>query len=236
MHLIGSKRSPKLARMLRIDWREASWPMAKDDKYGERSLPISNLLQLDDRKHRPAIVYIRGLIDFEDRMAYEEKIFGSEEIVLATRFFRCFEIDAREIRDERIQKQYLKKVPVLLFLDARGEEVARLAGKKSASAFRSAMNRVFAAHYKASMSKVLAAMEDLVDEVQKAEDRVADASVLLDGVKARMDDREGEAADKKVDKRQQAYDEAVAEFEKLLDRLVELSNPPLLREDLAKDG
>ncbi len=161
----------------------------------------------------------------------ESDMFGTEEVILGTRFFRCFMINADDIQDEKIKAEYARKLPALVFLDGRGEEVLRLRGKSRASRVQAAMKRVFGDHFKASMPRVLRAMTDGLDDLQKAEDKMADAKRLLDEVEDRMADRDDASAEKKIEKRREAYEEARAEFEKILETLGELANPPLLMDE-----
>ncbi|MCB9834013.1 MAG: hypothetical protein H6807_16245 [Planctomycetes bacterium] len=218
--------------MLDIDWLPADWPTAWDEKYGERSMPIGHLLQLSDRKHVPAIVYIHDSLEAEAEAELEADMFGNEDLILGTRFFRCYRINASSIQDEKIKAEFARKLPTLVFLDGRGDEVMRLQGKNRASRVQSAMKKVFGDHFKVSMPKVLRQMSDLLDDVERAEDKMADARRLLDDVEERMADRDGDTAEKKIEKRREAYEVAKAEFEKLLAKVVELANQPLKNADV----
>lgn len=220
-----------MARILDIDWAAAEWPTTYDEKYGSRSLPIGSLLSLSDRKHRPAIIYIHDSLESEEQAELEADMFGSEEVVLGTRFFRCFRINANDIPDEKIKADYGRKLPALIFLDGRGEEVLRLQGKTRATKVQGAMKRVFGDHFKASMPKLLKEMSDWLDDLERAEDKMVDARKFLDQTEERMADRDGGTADKKVEKKREAYEQAREEFEKLVARGKELFNPALKEDE-----
>lgn len=229
--MLGKTRSPAVARTLEIDWKPAEWPTTWDEKYGERSLPIGSLLKLDDRKHYPAIVYIHEVVEAEKQEELEADMFGDSDLILATRFFRCFSINIDDIQDKKLRERYAKKLPALIFVDGRGEETAIMQGRIKPARMKSAMKKVFGDHFKGSMPKLMAAMNDLLDDLERAEDRMVDARKMLDETEDRMADRDGATADKKVEKKREDYEEARAEFDKVNDKLKELARPPLKVEE-----
>lgn len=209
------------------------WPTTYDAKYGSRSLPISGLLKLSDRKHRPALVFIHETMDSEAEEELMAKMFGTEEVILGTRFFRCFRMNVCDIPDEKMKEKYASRLPALIFLDGRGEEAGRLGGMVRASRVQGNMRKVFSDHFKANMQKLLKSMSEWLDDIERAEDEMVTARKTLDDTEERMADRDAGTAEKKISKKREDYDAAVAAFEKLRAKAEELFNPPLKQEETA---
>ncbi len=211
-------RSPAVARELEIAWNEVEWPSSYDEKYGYTALPLSSLNRHSDQKHRPTLVYIYRVNDPKSDET-EQKIFGTMDIILASRFFRCYRMSDADLPTEKIKEKYLlKKGPTLILLDARGNEVVRNTKKATAKWLFGRMKKQFKADFGESLIKHIKALNEWLDDLERAEDRLADAARVLQAAQDRIEKRETPAARKRLAKATKAHQKLEAEYEKVLAR------------------
>ncbi|MFT7616879.1 MAG: hypothetical protein ACI97A_000509 [Planctomycetota bacterium] len=228
-------RSPAVATELEINWIEAQWPTSWDEKYGDQALPLSALSKLSDDKNKPSLVYVVRGNEEEKQLINEDKMFGSIDVVLASRFFRCYRIVDSDITDEKIRAKYLlKKGPTVILLDAKGNEM--LKNKKSVSKtwVYSKLKKQFSYDFDGKMSTHVKKLSAWLDELEKADDKKADAERLYRTAADRFEKRETPASTRSLAKAEKAYADSETTFDKIKERGPKLSSPQLKTQNTAK--
>lgn len=221
-------RSPAVARELEMKWIEAEWPTTWDQKYGARALPLSQLNVLANEKNKPSLIYVFRHQDTEERDALEQKLFGSEDVILGSRFFRCYRISDASLPDEKIKEKYLlKRGPTLIILDARGNEIARNKKRVSSSWVYGKMKRQFKSDFGDTIAKHIKKLSNWLDDLEKAEDKVADAGRLVDAAKQAMEKRETAKKQQRLEKAENNHKKFEDAFNKLIELGQKLSAPKL---------
>ena len=210
-----------------MEWIDAEWPTRYSGEYGTTSMPLSALFNMPGAdRNVPAVVYIYATLDDDEKAEkLERKLFGSEDLLVASRFFRLFRINERDVPDRKIRDRYLKKLPAFLFMDARGNIVDTVAGRVSARALLGRMNRLYKAHFEGRMSTHVKKFHAYLKDVAQAEDRLANAVRRVEALEERLDKNDSKSAarqleEKKVEvaKLRKELDEILAKGEQLLPR------------------
>ncbi len=224
-----------MARELAINWIEAEWPTTWDEKYGASALPLSALSKLSAEKNKPSLVYVFRTADQDKLEELELKMFGTEDIVLASRFFRCYRISDSDLPNDKIRQKYLRKSgPTLIILDAKGNEVAKNKKKASKSWVFSKLKQQFSSDFGEKITKHIKKLSDWLDDLEKAEDRKADAEKMFRAAEERLDKRETAATKKRVSKTKKAFEAVEAAFDKIVEIGRKLSNPQLKARETAR--
>jgi len=212
--------------LLEIDWIDADWPSQVTDGYGAVRQPLSALFELSDEKGKPALIYVDENLDDEDAAEkHEAKLFGAEDLVIGSRFFRCFRIEAESVTDEAVRKEYLKKLPAFILLDPRGNEVARINGRTSARRLFSSMAKAYKASVGGNLKKSVGRIVKLLRDLEKAEDRMANAKRAHADATARLEKKRSARNAKRVKDKEKALEIARKEFEALRAKVDELARP-----------
>lgn len=228
-------RSPSVADELDINWIEASWPTSWNDKYGDQTLPLSALSKLSADKNKPSLVYVVRSADMEKTEELEAKMFGSIDVVLASRFFRCYRIVDTDIPDEKIRAKYLlKKGPTLILLDAKGNEMLKNKKRVSKTWVYSKLKKQFSNDFNSKISIHVKKLSAWLDELEKAEDKKADAERLLTTAEERFEKRETPASTRALAKAKKVHADVLAKFNEVKKLGNKLSNPQLKAEETAK--
>lgn len=226
-------RSPAVARELAINWIEADWPTSWDENYGEQALPLSALSKLSDEKNKPSLIYVAR----EGDAKMEKGLFGDENLVLASRFFRCYRIDAKDIPAGKISEKYLLKgTPTFIILDAKGNEVIKNKKKVSTKWINSKLKKQFAADFRAKLRAHIKKLSDWLDDLEKADDSLANAKKSHTAIedRAAKKDKETARSRKRLAKSNAKLVEAQSAFDKLVALGKKLSNPQLKSSEFAK--
>ena len=216
-----------MAALFDISWIDADWPMQRQPGYGEQALPLSSLFDLaPEEKGKPALVYISRALDEEERLELEQRLFGREDLVMGTRFFRCYRIDESWIKDEKVREEYAKKLPALILLDSKGEEFARLTGPVAARSLYARMERLYRDVYGDRLGAQIRRIADVLDEIQKSEDTLADLAYEIDTLKQRIEDNDSKSAERNLAKKTKELEEEQKRFEELMVRFDEMVAAP----------
>lgn len=127
----------------------------------------------------------------------------------------------------KLRDKYCKKLPALVFLDSTGEEMFRMAGKKRASSIYGGMKKSFKKHYAPRMGTQVKKLSEWLEELEKAEDKMADAQRFFDAEEERAADRDDERSKKRVAEKKAELETAQKAFEKVEKQGEQLANPPL---------
>ena len=230
-------RSPAVARELNIDWVEAAWPTSWDEKYGMQALPLSALSKLSADKNKPSLIYVVRDGDAEARKASEKKLFGSEDLTLATRFFRCYKIAEKDLPEGKIRDKYLlKKNPTFIILDAKGNEIVKNKKKASTSWITSKMKKQFSADFGMKLSAHVKKLSDWLDDLEKADDKLANAQNAFSAVEEQVSkkDKETRRSKERLAKAAAKLKKVQADFDKLIEYGNKLSNPQVKAAATAK--
>ncbi|HYC77060.1 MAG TPA: hypothetical protein VEI02_05470 [Planctomycetota bacterium] len=125
-------RSDETAKRMEIAWESKRLPTTVKEGYGRQTLPLSTLfdqsaLPADQRNPRPAMVWF---VSQEPDSKLEKKLFDSENVAIASRYFDCVKIYVEDFDSDDDRKRYAKVTPTLLLIDAAGKEVAKLEGRE----------------------------------------------------------------------------------------------------------
>ncbi|MCA9322586.1 MAG: hypothetical protein KDB53_17725 [Planctomycetes bacterium] len=204
--------------------------------YGQTPMPLSALFELSSAKNRPALVYVHGMAeDAEKAEEMDQKLFGDEDFVLASRFFRFYRINEADVTDESIREKYLSKLPAFILLDAQGNEVDTMNGRNNHRRLTGSLSKLFSKHYVGSMKKHLSALSKHLKEIERAEDKVADAQRFVDFSEERVESRSTPQAERQLAEKKAELAEAVKVFEALKGELDALTSPEIKDEKVAKN-
>lgn len=212
--------------MLDIDWMATEWPTQYRDGYGEVPLPLSGLAEIESGEKRPFIVFIDKMREGEEEDEVVRKLFGIEDVVLASRGFNCFRLTAEDIPDRTLRKKYGKKTPAVYFFGADGKEIGKVAGSAKAKSVYSKMRKPFEKHYDVKLSKWIKSFMKALVTMEKAEDDVANARKALSSVEERLAKKKKltskhkktlAEAKQKFDAAEKVFAKAETDIEKLLE-------------------
>jgi len=221
-------------RLLSIDWIEKDLPSSAEDGYGSSSyLPLSELAKeaggivfdgADQVLMKPVIVYFySGRMDEEKLEKTERKMFGNDDLAIATKFYRCLRIDADQISSEKIRALYVKKLPTLYVLNAEGKVLARKEGALSAPSILGELKRAYKKVHGVNLAPRIKSFSRFLDRLDKASDKVAELRARLAAAEERLARKETPRNKKKVqalleqvEKAEEALAALETEKEKLL--------------------
>lgn len=216
-------RTQSVAKFLDIPWIDVDWPETKAAGYGTEAVRgwHSLLERVSRRGKRPALVYIiDGAADEAVTDKSERSMFGSDEVVLGSRFFHPIRIEAKNIGDPALREKYSRSLPALVFFDADGNEQGLLSGQIAASAVWARLDKVGSPFYVQKIPTMVAKLTDVLARTEKAEDRLAEAKKRVEEVAARKD-----TPPKVAEEAQKKYDAADAEMKKLEAERLKLLTP-----------
>lgn len=201
--------------------------MQSNAGYGETKLPLSALFGLSSDKNKPALVYVyKPETDAAKAEASEARLFGSEDVVVASRLFRFFRIDESTVTDPAIRAQYLAKLPALIFLDPQGNEAETLNGPVGQSRVMAKLGKVFEEAFDLALKKQVAKVIKSLRDLEKAEDRVADLKRFVGAIQDRVDDRATPNAQRQLQEKQAELEAAYKVFGDLKEELRRLMQAP----------
>ena len=211
-----------MARFFSIDWIEAAWPIS-DDEYDDRKLPLKHLVE--PSKGRPVIVYLETTLDDEKKeKKARRKRFGNEDLILGTKFFDCYRINADDL-DEDLYRPYVKKLPAIIVFDETGAKVATKERVKNAKKLLRAVGKVFKKTYRASMKSRVKSLLDVIAKQEKVEDRVANTRRRLDDLKKRFAKKPSPRVKLRLEEQQAELASALEEKKKFADERAQLLRP-----------
>lgn len=211
--------------MLDIDWMATEWPTEYKDGYGDIPLPLSGLAEVQTGEKRPFIVFIDEERESEEEDEIVRSLFGSEDVVLASRGFNCFRMTAEDIPDRTLRKKYGKRTPAVYFFGADGKEIGKVTGKSKAKSIYSKMRKPFEKHYDVKLSKWVKNFLGALVVMEKAEDDVANKRNVLSALEERIAKKKKTTskhkkdlaeAKQKVATAEKAFAKAETDIEKLL--------------------
>lgn len=225
-------RSPEVARLLSIEWESAS--LGGDAAYGAATLPFESLAAIDEgffseepETPRPVFIYVAG--EAADPVALEEfekKLFGDDDLALASRIFRFKRLPVNELSSSQ-RAEYAPKLPAFVVLDGKGRVAAKGHGTVPSKALVTLLAKGYGAQYQGTLSAQIGHLRAHLGKLERVEDS-------LFAAQTKRQERETKAGAKPS-----AKDEAdlaklaaeVAEIEKqkaeLDEALAKLVAPPL---------
>lgn len=184
-------KSSDAVQKFTFDWtlrNLSSPPTDKPNVVGDplRALLDQSWLPADARTPRPTIVWFASQ---EPDPKAAERMFGSDEVGAAARYFDCIKIFVEDVESKADRLRYAKTVPTLYFFDAGAHESSRVAGGVSGpgEVYRH-MTKAAGVHFKRPLPDLVAKYVDYVRrldevagrrEVVSREIKDADAADLL---------------------------------------------------------
>lgn len=118
---------------MNVDWFAATLPLVDEGRYAERTLPVEFLAdaRYRDARHRvgvPIMVVMTTEGDDPKRFAESESKWFDERLAVSSLLFNCYRLSLDDMETDFVKRYEGGNVPVILFLDEKGTEQARLAG------------------------------------------------------------------------------------------------------------
>jgi flagellar hook-basal body complex protein FliE len=185
-------------------------PIAAGDRYGTSRIALTSYFQdAFADTDRPAWVYIHAAeSDSEELEKVEKKIFGKEDLSMATNYFDCYRIEASELSTED-RSILAKRLPAFVLVGTDGRVLAQHKGSSHPDSLLSFLVKGYKAVYGVSLPPKLDLFEDVLKRMENAEDKVAQASQKVKDL-ATTADMEKPRDQEKVQEAQQAFEEAKA--------------------------
>jgi hypothetical protein len=191
----GKTRSPSVARLLTIQWNPLFIPVWEREGYGEGSLPLTAHLKAELERtggQRPLFVNISpamGEVNMEDLIKLEQKMFGKDELVMATLFFDCYRVDASTLsRDDR--ETFARTLPAFLIVMPDGKIAAKANGVQSPGGLLGMLGKAYRDVYRAPINPALQKLEANLAQVEKIEDKAAALDAQIDEFQKRLQKEE----------------------------------------------
>jgi hypothetical protein len=172
-----------VARLLEISWRETDLPIEEREGYGTTYLPLSALAKTaaggivwdsDGKATKPVLVYFySGSTDDEKLEKAESKMFGNDDLAVATKFFSCLRIDVDQIENQEIRKRYAPKTPTFYVLDGAGKTLKKRTGNLSSKAIVSELVKAYKSVYSDNLSKRIKTFNKFLNRLEKLADKIA---------------------------------------------------------------
>ena len=118
-----------------INWMEAQLPITTEPGYGEKQLPVTELVKLESLGGGAPGAMIVWFFSLEDEKAnrnLESGLFKDEPTALSLKMFKRVKINVETITDDGLLKEY-GKTPGFVILDPKGGVLGQLTGKKASS-------------------------------------------------------------------------------------------------------
>ncbi|MEZ6196837.1 MAG: hypothetical protein R3F20_14105 [Planctomycetota bacterium] len=214
-------------RLLDIDWLATRWPTENVPGYGEQPMPLSGLANSNAGDKRPFLVFIEEEETGDELKDLIIDLFGSEDVVVASRTFNCYHLKAEDIPDTTLRKKYGSTTPAIYFFGADGKETGKVTGRKNSKAVFRQMKKAFDDHYDVRLTKWVDRFLDQLVVIEKAEDAVANQKKAVETIQDRIAAKD--KANKKLEedlaeaqKELEAADKAFADACKALDDMLEI--------------
>jgi hypothetical protein len=222
-----------VARLLNITWQPLVLPIVSADGYDASRLSLTaHVKEVVAGSDRPVWVHIHGSQD--DAEAVEKankKMFGKDELAIASLYFDCYAIEASELGSEE-RREFAKSVPSFLVFGSDGNLIAKTHGQAPATSLMTFLVKSYREVYGESLPPRIARFEEHLTRLERAEDKVAVVQKKVTDLLARQE--QGDAKDAaRVAEAQKELAEAQAGVAEVMKERTALLAPPK-REDSAK--
>ncbi len=166
--------------------------MSGEAGYGQGYQPLTTLASVDKQDTpRPLVIWFHdGDTEAALQKKQERKMFGDDDLALASKFFACLKIDVSKIEDAKVRDQYAKRVPALYVLSPSGATLMKKSGKMTAKTVMSGLSKAFKKAYKINLRSKVRKLNKFLIKVEKAEDAVSAAGVKVKLLKERLTKRD----------------------------------------------
>jgi hypothetical protein len=225
----GRVHSTETAKRLEINWQTRQLPRMYREGYDPTALPLAALFDRGDvsgqHEAKPAMVFFSSL-KVDEKL--EKKMFDNLEVAVAARWFDCVRIYTDDIDTKAEREAYTKVVPLVIFLDGAGREVARTGGNATTAAgIYAAMQKTAGVDFATSLVSMVEKYSAFLRKLDKVQTQVSDLErELLDDVQhvAQHDCPMGR---KQLKAHEEELKPATAERDKLLEQEKALLKPEL---------
>jgi paraquat-inducible protein B len=229
--MAGKATSAEASARLSIEWETKHLVTVQRPGYGSAVAPLSAVFDgelsefIGKAAVRPGLIWFQSLA--QDPKA-EKRMFDDDNVVVASRWFNNAKIYVEDITDAKAKEQYSANLPLLVFLDAKGNEVTRLSGNGiTASSVYAAQQQASAAHYKETLSTLVDRYSSFIKKLDKASSSVDFLQTELNEHLEHVQKHDCEPGRKAVKETTADLAKARSEKDKLLAEEKKLLNPPL---------
>lgn len=179
-------RSATALERINVDWFPATLPTVKEGKYAARTLPIEFLADAKFRYYRhragiPIMVAMTTEGHEAEEFARSEAKWMDEQVGVASLLFNCYRINLDDMDAAFVKRYGGGKVPVVLFLDEKGEELARLSGwNVDSKRLISTMTHLVKARWNKNLTRIVAREIEILKAFDAAKCAHATESKLLE--------------------------------------------------------
>jgi hypothetical protein len=223
--------SSDAATRLSIEWETKHLVTIERAGYGSTEAPLSAVFDgelsefMGKAAARPGLIWFLSLN--ADPKA-EKRMFDDDNVVVASRWFNNAKIYVDDIKDPKAREQYSANLPLLVFLDAKGNEITRLSGSSiTASAVYAAQQRTSAAHYKETLATIVDRYNSFLKKLDRAATSVEDLQSELEQQREHLVKHDCAPGRKAVKETEEDLTKAKSAKDKLLSEEKVLLNPPV---------
>lgn len=146
-------------------------------------------------------------------------VFVNEKLGIAAKFFDTIKVSRRDALEDPILSDYAFVTPRVLLLKRDYTVHAALRGKQiTASKLLKAMKSLVRAEYVNDFDKMLRGYAKVLDEL----DLLASKKAAIDETRKRLEDKPNGAKARKLEREEEAYDDAMEDLEEREEKLLEL--------------
>lgn len=230
----GSKRSPSIARYLTIGWERARALVEEGGSYGERERTMEEVIGLqrpiDGGAPKIILLYVHdGALKREEAEKIEKELFKDDDIAILSKIIRFVKLDGTQL-PESLREEYAPALPTVHVFDGLGEKLYTLPQPRTKRHVEVALNRVFKAQYRISLTRWMKDMEKCLREIEQREDQTYALTDSLKKIKERAAKRMTASKKRQIKKAEDELKELreeISRIEKMRDE--QLLNPPLSR-------
>lgn len=230
----GKKRSPDVARFLSLDWETAT--LKGDSSYGEADLPFESLARPDAgllvsedgaEAARPVMVYVPdAAMALERRQELEAKMFGDDDLALASRIFRFVRLEPDQLSGSQ-RDDLAPKLPAFILMDGRGQIVSKTTGVKSPSALLKGLSKTYSVQYKGSLARQVQQVDSVLKSIEKLEDKIFYANLNLTELRKRNEAKPTAKLTKSIEEATKELEAQQSELTSLREQRTKLMTPQL---------
>lgn len=221
----GRARTASVARILQIRWEDRDLPTREREDYGDEVLPLSALatqhaggivFEGEAANRKPVLVYLYSAsADLEKTEKLENRMFGDDDLAMASRFFRCVRVDADAIRSESLRREYAPRLPAFYLLDPDGKVLTRKCGRATPGNLVGLLRRGYRETYGKSLRPRLTRLEKYLDRLEETETAVLEAEDEVN----RLEDRLARRDNRRMRLRLEEARKVVAQLRAKLDEV-----------------
>lgn len=174
-----------------ISWLGLTPDRNQESGYGSNTLTIASTIKnrvSSEGNRRPFWVQIQKEeldVPAEDLSKRETRLFGKDDLALASTFFDCYRVSMETLSPDDLAKLGAR-FPVFQVYSPEGALLSSLSGANGPEALQSQLARACKEVYGQEMAPLVRRLHAKLDEVEKCEDKVAQINLRIADLEKRL--------------------------------------------------